>query len=109
LIPASARDNGSDNAGQTSEQSQKRPDSTVLYHLKGWAASQATTVFQENIDLPLDAGQEWRWAIVQARGTPPKTDAIPPSTPPSSIAAAPASPDVNLAPNTAAPEAANHQ
>jgi hypothetical protein len=109
LIPASAGDSASDIAAQTPEQSQRRPDSTVLYHLKGWAASQATTVFEENIDLPLDAGQEWHWAIVQARGTPPKTDAIPPSTPPSNIAAAPASPDVSLAPKAAAPEAATHQ
>jgi hypothetical protein len=105
LIPASAGDNVSDSPGQNSEQSQKRPDSTVLYHLKGWAASQATTLFEENIDLPLDAGQEWHWAIVQARGTPPKPDATQAST----IAVTPATPDVSPAAAAAAPEATGHQ
>jgi hypothetical protein len=110
LIPASAGDSASDIAAQTSEQSQKRPDSTVLYHLKGWAASQATTTFEENIDLPLDAGQEWHWAIVQARGTPPKPDAAPvPTTPASTTAASPATLDVSPAPVPAVPEAPNHQ
>jgi hypothetical protein len=105
LIPASAGDGPTENAEQNSETTEKRPDSTVLYHLKGWAASQATTVFEENIEIPLDAGQEWHWAIVQARGTPAKADPIPASI----VAGNPASPAGSPAPVTAAPETANRQ
>jgi len=109
LLPASVGENPSENAELNSGQSQKRPDSTVLYHLKGWAASQATTVFEENIDLPLDAGQEWHWAIVQARGTPPKPDAIPASAPVSTLPLTPAAPDASPAPTAVTPEALTHQ
>jgi hypothetical protein len=75
LIPASAGD------GPPADEapSEKRSDSTVLYHLKGWAASMATASFEESIDVPLDAGQEWHWAIVQARGIPPALDVVPPA------------------------------
>jgi hypothetical protein len=105
LIPAVAGDSPTENTGQNTEQTEKRPDSTVLYHLKGWAASQATTVFEENIEIPLDAGQEWHWAIVQARGTPPKADAVP-----GSIAAGnPAPLTVSPTPIATASETADHQ
>jgi hypothetical protein len=90
LIPASAGDAPSGDEPP----SEKRPDSTVLYHLKGWAASLATATFEESIDVPLDAGQEWHWAIVQARGIPPGLEAAPPSG--GSEQAAPS--NLNLAP-----------
>ena len=51
----------------------KRSDLTVLLHLKGSAAPFATTVFQEKLDESLDDGQEWHWAIVEAKGIPPAT------------------------------------
>jgi hypothetical protein len=51
--------------------SEKRPDLTVLYHLKGTAAPSTTTVFQETIGMPPAPDQEWHWAIVQAKGIPP--------------------------------------
>ena len=51
----------------------KRSDVTVLLHLKGSAAPFATTVFQEKLDGNLDDGQEWHWAIVEAKGIPPTT------------------------------------
>jgi len=50
----------------------KRSDSTTLYHLKGVAAPNTTTVFQDNLGMSLNADQEWHWAIVQAKGIPPK-------------------------------------
>jgi hypothetical protein len=61
LIPA---------AETTTLLSEKQPDSTVLYHLKGSAAPSSTTVFHENLGTKLGQDQEWHWAIVQAKGVP---------------------------------------
>jgi hypothetical protein len=69
LIPASET---------TTLLSEKRPDSTVLYHLKGSAAPSSTTVFHETLGSPPGQDQEWHWAIVQAKGIPaPKAPATP--------------------------------
>ncbi|MGA8489111.1 MAG: hypothetical protein WB711_01730 [Terriglobales bacterium] len=51
----------------------KRSDVTVLLHLKGSAAPFATTVFREKLDENLEDGQEWHWAIIEAKGIPPAT------------------------------------
>ena len=50
--------------------SEKQPDSTVLYHLKGSAAPSSTTIFHETLGAKLGQDQEWHWAIVQAKGIP---------------------------------------
>jgi hypothetical protein len=52
---------------------EKRPDSTLLLHLKGSTAPFATSVYREKLDAALDDGQEWHWAIVEAKGIPPTT------------------------------------
>lgn len=52
--------------------SEKQPDSTVLYHLKGSAAPSSTTVFHETLGTTLGQDREWHWAIVQAKGVPPQ-------------------------------------
>lgn len=60
--------------------SEKHPDSTVLYHLKGSAAPSSTTVFHENLGVAPGQDQEWHWAIVQAKGvpsTPPPPVSVP--------------------------------
>jgi hypothetical protein len=62
LLPAAAVDTPS----------QKRADMTVLYHLKGSASPFSTATFKQSIGISLSADQEWHWAIVQARGIPPK-------------------------------------
>ncbi len=64
LLPAVAEDTAP---------AEKRSDLTVLLHLKGLAAPMATTVFREKLDANLDDGQEWHWAIVEAKGIPPAT------------------------------------
>jgi hypothetical protein len=51
---------------------QKPSDLTVLYHLKGSAAPESTTVFHQDLGTQLAPGQDWHWAIVQAQGVPPK-------------------------------------
>jgi hypothetical protein len=53
----------------------KRSDMTLLLHLKASAAPLATTVFREKLDATLQDGQEWHWAIVEAKGIPPAPDA----------------------------------
>ena len=64
LLPAVAQDNAP---------AQKRSDVTVLLHLKGTTAPFATTVYREKLDATLEDGQEWHWAIVEAKGVPPST------------------------------------
>jgi hypothetical protein len=57
---------------------EKRSDTTLLLRFKGTVAPLATTVFREKLDASLNAGepgQEWHWAIVEAKGTPP--DSVP--------------------------------
>ncbi len=54
---------------------EKPSDVTVLYKLKGAAPPSATTVFQQPLYAPLAPGDEWHWAIVEAKGVPPATPA----------------------------------
>jgi hypothetical protein len=51
---------------------EKPSDITVLYHLKGTAAPFTMTVFRESLSTALSVSQDWHWAIVQAKGLPPK-------------------------------------
>jgi hypothetical protein len=51
---------------------EKHADLTVLYHLKGSAAPSSTSVFRETLSTTLALDQDWHWAIVQAKGVPPK-------------------------------------
>jgi hypothetical protein len=39
--------------------------------LKATAAPLATTVFQQKLDISIEPGQEWYWAIIGAKGIPP--------------------------------------
>jgi hypothetical protein len=64
-------------AGENIVSAEKRPDVTVLYHLKAAAAPLTTTVFQGSLDTTPSAEQEWHWAIVQARGIAPVSPAPP--------------------------------
>jgi hypothetical protein len=63
LLPAAA---GADTS------SPKHSDLTVLYHLKGSAFPFSSALFKQAIGISLSSDQEWHWAIVQARGIPPK-------------------------------------
>jgi hypothetical protein len=50
---------------------EKKPDVTLIYRMRAAAAPFATTVFSAPLSLELAAGDEWHWAIVQAKGYPP--------------------------------------
>ena len=62
--------------GDPSEESEVRPekksDLTVIYRMRSAALPFATTVFSAPLDLDLAPGDEWHWAIVQAKGYPPR-------------------------------------
>jgi hypothetical protein len=66
---------------------ERHPEVTVLYHMKGTAAPAATTLFQAPLNVTIGPDQEWHWAIVQAKGIPPTTMAEPPLNQPATIQA----------------------
>ena len=70
LIPA---------AETTTLLSEKHPDITVLYHIKGSAAPSTTTVFREALGAVPSQDREWHWAIVQAKGISPEKQQQPPA------------------------------
>jgi hypothetical protein len=59
-------------AASVDSSSQRRSDMTVLYHLKGSASPFSSALFKQAIGISLNPDQEWHWAIVQARGIPPR-------------------------------------
>jgi hypothetical protein len=61
-------------ASETPLVSEKPADVTTLYHLKATALPSATTVFKSPLNSAPAPDQEWHWAIVQARGIPPKPE-----------------------------------
>jgi len=61
-------------AAETTIVAQKQADVTTLYHLKATALPSATTVFKAALSSALGPDQEWHWAIVQAKGFPPKPE-----------------------------------
>jgi len=63
LLPASAQ--------EIPANAEKRPDTTLLLHLKGAAAPSATAVFEERLGNILTPDQDWHWSILQAKGIPP--------------------------------------
>jgi hypothetical protein len=60
----------------TADQSEKLPDSTLLYHLKATAGPDSTKVFRANLMGDFSDVKDWHWSLVSARGIPP---APPPS------------------------------
>ena len=51
---------------------QKQPDVTVLLRVKGSAAPLATALFRTQLNFALFPDQQWHWAIIRAKGIPPK-------------------------------------
>lgn len=58
-------------------QDQKRADVTILLHVKGSAAPDATATFRTPLNFALFPDQEWHWAIVRAKGIPPPAITMP--------------------------------
>lgn len=68
LLPVAAGNLSADKDVSTEKQS----DVTVIYRMRAAAPPSTTTVFSVPLDLELARGEEWHWAIVQARGYPPQ-------------------------------------
>ena len=76
-----------DSATQVPILPSRHSDTTVLYHLKGSVAAQQATVFHEILNTIPAPGEEWHWAIVQAKGVPPHS--LPKQPAPSELPPAP--------------------
>jgi hypothetical protein len=61
-------------ASETTMTSEKTADVTTLYHLKAESMPSSTTVFKAALNSALGPEEEWHWAIVQARGIPPRPE-----------------------------------
>jgi len=51
---------------------EKRPDVTVIYRMRTAAPPWERAVFSAPLNLDIAPGEEWHWAIVQAKGYPPE-------------------------------------
>lgn len=71
--------NGEDgNSGMASDPLQqvrpeKKPDVTLIYRMRAAGPPWERAVFSAPLDIDLTAGDEWHWAIVQAKGYPPES------------------------------------
>ena len=71
---------------------EKKPDTTFIYRMRAAAAPWATTTFNAPLNGDLAEGEEWHWAILQARGYPPHVGDIAPQTTAQTQDSAPAQP-----------------
>jgi len=53
---------------------EKKQDTTVIYRMRAAAPPWMRAAFSAPLNMDLAAGDEWHWAIVQARGYPPQGD-----------------------------------
>ena len=51
---------------------EKKPDTTVIYRMRAAAPPWSRAVFSARLNLDLAPGDEWHWALVQAKGYPPQ-------------------------------------
>ena len=59
-------------AAQTPAAPEKQSDITTLYHLRAVSLPSTTVVYKAQLSIVPVSAQEWHWAIVQARGIPPR-------------------------------------
>ncbi len=67
FLPAVAGDS------TTTDDEVKTADTTLIFHLKGDAPPLSTTVFRQALSAPLPPDEDWHWAIVDAKASPPAT------------------------------------
>jgi hypothetical protein len=51
---------------------EKNSDRTMIYRMRAAAAPSSITVFSAPLNVDLAPGDEWHWAIVEAKGYPPE-------------------------------------
>jgi hypothetical protein len=52
---------------------EKKPDETMIYQMRAGAPPQSFAVFSSRLIRELAPNEEWHWAIVRARGYPPRS------------------------------------
>jgi hypothetical protein len=52
---------------------EKKPDETMIYQMRAGAPPQSFAVFSSRLLRELAPNEEWHWAIVRARGYPPRS------------------------------------
>jgi hypothetical protein len=52
---------------------EKKPDVTLIYRMRAAAPPWERSLFNAPLDVDLAVGDEWHWAIVQAKGYPPES------------------------------------
>lgn len=62
---------GPDPLPQSDFRPDKKPDTAVIYRMRAAATPWAATSFSSALNLEVEPGDEWHWAIVQAKGYPP--------------------------------------
>ncbi len=68
-------DSGTDPLEQV--RAEKKSDLTVIYKIRMAAPPWERAVFSAPLNLDIASGEEWHWAIVQAKGYPPESYAAP--------------------------------
>ena len=51
---------------------EKKPDVTIIYRMRAAAPPWVRTVFSAPVEVEVNSGDEWHWAIVDAKGYPPQ-------------------------------------
>ncbi|HEX6822068.1 MAG TPA: hypothetical protein VF123_08425 [Candidatus Sulfotelmatobacter sp.] len=70
---AAAGEEVSDLETATEVQTDKKPDTTVIYRMRAVGVPWSVTTFSARLQSELGAGSEWHWAVVQGRGYPPES------------------------------------
>jgi hypothetical protein len=52
---------------------EKKADVTAIYRMRAAASPWEKAIFSTSLNMQLGSGEEWHWAIVQAKGYPPDT------------------------------------
>ena len=56
---------------------ERKPDVTVIYRMRAASPPWERSVFNAKLELDLAPGDQWHWAIVEAKGYPPESYASP--------------------------------
>ena len=72
-LAGNAEDSGAASDPLQQVRPEKKPDVTVIYRMRAAAPPWERAVFSAPVAVDLAAGDEWHWAIVQAKGYPPES------------------------------------
>ncbi len=83
---------------------EKKADRTVIYRMRAAAPPLTATTFSAPLNLDLAPGQEWYWAIVEAKGYPPQNQEKTPAADAQVVSPTPAPSSDQQIPLSASPQ-----